>query len=181
MAIRKYLYLLELFSALRSTNGYICQFSVQQQEAEPEPGSNTHSLNPTSFETPDLKNQHFHLGNSKVSEKDMVMMINSSKESLSSSSSSRAVPMVSFLHCTWEKAGNSWPTWAFFSSLDIQRQGELQNGPNGSNVELSLNSNSHSNIREISEAELCFLIFPILQNLLCFLVGTAHKKGSWSF
>lgn len=76
MAIRKYLYLLELFSALGSTNGYICQFSLQQQEAEPEPGSRAepHSLNSTSFETTSLKKQHFHLGNSKMSEKDMMMM-----------------------------------------------------------------------------------------------------------
>lgn len=111
------------FSALRSTNGYICQFSLQQQEAEPEPGSRAepHSLNSTSFET---KNQHFHLGNSKMSEKDMMMMLIQGI-SFSSPSSTSAVPMVSLLHYTWKFLANLLNL--SFSSSDIQKW-ELQNG-----------------------------------------------------
>lgn len=106
------------FSALRSTNGYICQFSLQQQEAEPEPGSRAepHSLNPTSLE---IKNQHFHSGNRKMSEKDMMMLIQGI--SLSSSNSTSGTPMVSLLHWTWKFLANlltnlSWPTFSTLPS-----------------------------------------------------------------
>lgn len=164
------------FSALRPTNGYICQFSLQQQEAEPDPGSRAepHSVNSTSFETTDLKKQHFHLGNSKKvwEGHDNDKLIQGIP--LSSSSSTSAVPMVSLLHCTWKKAAKSWPPWLF---LLILGHPETRTAPKWT----KLGHRGTQICKRFLKLELCFLIFLTLQNQLCFLVGRAHKKGSWSF
>lgn len=52
------------FSALRSTNGYICLFSLQQQEAQPDLGSRTdaHSLKLNFLETTASAKTTFSLG-----------------------------------------------------------------------------------------------------------------------
>lgn len=93
------------FSALRSTHGYICQFSLQQQEAEPEPGSRAepHSFNSTSFETTDLKKTVFSLRQQQNAWEwhDDVKLIKGIQ--LSSSSSTSTAATVSLLHYTLEE------------------------------------------------------------------------------
>lgn len=168
------------FSALGSTNGYICQFSLQQQEAEPEPGSRAeaHSLNSASFET--KKIQHFSLGQQQNvwGRHDDVRLIQGIP--LSSPSSTSAAPMISLL-TTLEIFGQPSHQLVLanllnlsFSSSDTQKQGQLQNGQS-----LAQMWNSHPNVQE----KLYFLISLILHNQLSvFFVFTAHKKkGSWSF
>lgn len=120
------------------------------------------------------KKQHFHLGNSKKvwEGHDNDKLIQGIP--LSSSSSTSAVPMVSLLHCTWKKAAKSWPPWLF---LLILGHPETRTAPKWT----KLGHRGTQIFKRFLKLELCFLIFLTLQNQLCFLVGRAHKKGSWSF
>lgn len=167
------------FWASRSTNGYICQFSLQQQEAEPDPGSRAepHSLNSTSFETTDSKKQHFHSGNSKK-----VWEGHDDDDKLI-----QGTPLSSLRKKQQHQCCSHGLTFALgrrqqslghldlsFSSSDIQKQGQLRNGQ-------SLATGALKFVRDFWSWNSVFSSFKTLQNQLCFLVGTAHKKGSWSF